>query len=57
MCNFIEDYLADPSAAIQSALPSVEARFSSIDCNDDMIYAQLSSPEFRLYEQITLSWL
>ena len=55
MCNFIEDYLADPSAAIQRALPSVEARFSSIDCNDDMIYAQLSSPEFRLYEQITLS--
>ena len=55
MCNFIEDYLADPSVAIQSALPSVEARFSSIDCNDDMIYAQLSSPEFRLYEQITLS--
>lgn len=55
MCNFIEDYLADPSAAIQSAMPSVESRFCSIDCNDDMIYAQLSSPEFRLYEQITLS--
>ena len=55
MCNLIEDYLADPSAAIQSAMPSVEARFCSIDCNDDMIYAQLSSPEFRLYEQITLS--
>ena len=55
MCDFIKDYLVDPSAAIQSALPSVEARFSSVDCDDDMIYAQLASPEFRLYEQITLS--
>ena len=55
MFNFIEDYLADPSAAIQNSLPSVEARFCNMDCNDDMIYAQLSSPEFRLYEQITLS--
>ncbi len=56
MCtNFIEEYLQNPSQAVANARMSSEERFSGIYCPDDDIYSQLSSPEYRLYEQITLS--
>ena len=56
MCtNFIEEYLQNPSQAVANARMSSEERFSGINCPDDVVYSQLSSPEFRLYEQITLS--
>ena len=56
MCNnFIEDYLQNPSQAVANARMSANDRFSVINCPDDDIYSQLSSPEYRLYEQITLS--
>jgi hypothetical protein len=56
MCtNFIEEYLQNPSQAVANARMSSEERFSGIDCPDDVVYFQLSSPEYRLYEQITLS--
>lgn len=55
MCNFIEDYLEDPSKAVAAARMSADERFGGMNCPDDEIYTQLLSPEFRLYEQITLS--
>ncbi len=54
MCNFIEDYLKDPSQAVAVARMSADERFCGINCPDDEIYSQLSSPEFRLYEQMTV---
>lgn len=51
MKNFIEDYLQDPSQAIASAAASAsKAWHDSID--DEMIYRQIATPEFRLYEEI-----
>ena len=56
MCNnFIEEYLLNPSQAVANARMSADERFSGLSCQDDDIYSQLSSPEYRLYEQITLS--
>ena len=56
MCyNFIEEYLLNPSQAVANARMSAEERFGALSCPDDDIYSQLSSPEYRLYEQITLS--
>lgn len=55
MCNFIEEYLQNPSQAVAVARKSADDRFFGLDCPDDVIYAQLASPEFRLYEQITVS--
>jgi len=55
MGTFIEDYLHNPSLAILAAKNSVDEsdRFDNID--EDDIYAQLSSGEFRLYEEIIFS--
>lgn len=52
MNTFIEDYILDPSQAIAKLSASVNMS-DSID--EDMIYSQLASPEFRLYEEIILS--
>ena len=53
MCTFIEDYLNSPSAAIARAMNEQKNRFNDID--ENQIYQQLASPEFRLYEDIVLS--
>lgn len=52
MRNFIEDYLDNPSQAVASAADNRTQldRFDNID--EDMIYKQIASPEFRLYEEI-----
>ena len=50
MCTFIEDYLKDPSDAIGKAM--VEQKERLVDVDDELIYSQISSPEFRLYEEI-----
>lgn len=52
MRNFIEDYLNNPSQAVASAADSLTHmdRFDNMD--EDMIYRQIASPEFRLYEEI-----
>ena len=49
MKTFIEDYLLDPSQAIANAR-SINSWADSID--DNIIYEQLASGEFRLYEEI-----
>lgn len=53
MCTFIEDYLNCPSAAIAKAMNEQKNRFNDID--ENQIYQQLASPEFRLYEDVVLS--
>ena len=52
MNTFIEDYLLDPSQAIAKVSASLDLNESF---DDDMIYKQLASPEFRLYEEIIFS--
>ena len=51
MCDFVQDFPADKAGTLASAIQ--EARrikwFEHID--DETIYCQLASPEFRLYEE------
>ena len=57
MGTFIEEYLQDPSRAISSALEQLTKtnRFEQVD--DESIYNELATGEFRLYEEIILSTL
>ena len=54
MKSFIEDYLQDPSKTIAEARMSTELSwYDNID--EEMIYRQIASPEFRLYEAMIFS--
>lgn len=55
MGNFIEDYLHCPSKAITAASDALKGmkRFDLVD--DEFIYQELATPEFRLYEEIIFS--
>ena len=53
MCTFIEDYLNSPSAAIARAINEQKNRFNDID--EEQIYQQLATPEFRLYQEMVLA--
>ena len=53
MCTFIEDYLNSPSAAIARAINEQKNRFDDID--EEQIYQQLATPEFRLYQEMVLA--
>ena len=53
--NFIEEYLQNPSQAVANARMSADERFGSIDCPDDIIYSQISSPEYKLYMALAIS--
>ena len=55
MGTFIEDYLQNPAEAISSALDRLNKtdKFEQID--DDIIYAQIGTGQFRLYEEMVLS--
>lgn len=55
MSNFIEDYLSDPTMAIANACKSIRSNSCAGHIDDEEIYLQLSSPEFRLYEDIVLN--
>ena len=55
MRSFIEDYLLDPTQAIANAQQSVQTGSWSDNIDEDMIYAQLGSPEFRLYEAMVFA--
>ncbi len=54
MRTFISDYLQDPSRAVADAHLNVYNKFWFDDFSEDRIYAELSSPEFRLYEEMIL---
>ena len=51
MKTFIEDYLQNPSQAIENACQTISGSWND-NVDEDMIYAQIASPEFRLYEAI-----
>ncbi len=55
MNTFIYDYLQNPSQAIAEAHRKAQVKFFPETLPEDAIYAQLSSPEFRLYEEIILT--
>ena len=52
MCNFVEDYLHNPSEAIASAVRDAGCVAWIAKVDDELIYEQISSPEFRLYEEM-----
>ena len=53
MRNFIEDYLANPSQAIAAAQKEPMKWAEGMD--EEIIYSQISSPQFRLYEELVLT--
>ena len=55
MKSFIKDYLADPSQAIADARRSAETDTWYDNIDEELIYSQIASPEFRLYEAMVLS--
>lgn len=55
MRTFIEDYLSDPSKAIENARERASIRFANETFDEERIYEEISSPEFRLYEEVVMS--
>lgn len=54
MKSFIETYLQDPTQAIDEARQTISGSwYDNID--EETIYAQIASPEFRLYEAMIFS--
>lgn len=53
MRNFIEDFLSDPSKAVSDARLDLSGKPWYDQFDDDEIYKEMASPEFRLYEEIT----
>ncbi len=52
MYNFIEDYLACKTQALASAKKTADNMNWCDSISNEQIYAQLASPEFRLYEEM-----
>ena len=52
MYNFIEDYLACKTQALASAKKMADDMNWSDSIDAEQLYAQLASPEFRLYEEM-----
>ena len=52
MRTFIEDYLQDPSMAIAAARQTADSEFRFENVDENTIYHQLASGEFRLYEEM-----
>ena len=52
MYNFIEDYLACKTQALASAKKRADNKDGWDSVDNEEIYAQLASPEFRLYEEM-----
>lgn len=55
MNNFIEDYLYNPTQAISAARERAAIRFRSVQYDEEQIYNEVASPEFRLYEAVVMS--
>lgn len=54
MCNFIEEYLQNPTLAIANAKAAADRKFSSLLIDDEAIYDQIATSEYHLYEAIAL---
>ena len=55
MGTFIEEYLHDPSRAISSALQQLDQTNWYGQVDEESIYNQLATGEFRLYEAMILT--
>lgn len=55
MNNFIEDYLNNPAQAISAARERADYRFDNAQYDEEQIYNEIASPEFRLYEAVVMS--
>ena len=53
--NFIEGYLSDPAQAVSDARNEADQRFWYDEFDDEMIYNEIASPEFHLYEEIVMA--
>ena len=53
MSNFIEDYLKNPSFAVAEAKSRPMNWAENID--EEMIYSQISTPQFHLYEAVIMT--
>ena len=54
MYNFIDDYLNNPSNAVAAAAESSREQKWYDNIDQESIYKDLASPEYRLYEAIIL---
>lgn len=54
MCTFIEDYLNDPARAISTARGLASRILNTEEFDEEQIYNEIASPEFRLYEEMIL---
>ena len=55
MKSFIENYLQNPGQAVADAAMMSQRLDWSDNIDEDLIYAQIASGEFRLYEDIVMS--
>lgn len=55
MSNFIEDYLYNPAQAISSARERADLRFRFAQFDEEQIYREISTSEYRLYEAVVVS--
>ena len=55
MNSFIEEYLQNPAQAIADARQTATTDNWYDNIDEEMIYAQIASPEFRLYEAMVLN--
>jgi len=55
MYNFVEDYPCGQSKALASAIEEAKTRKWHEGIDEEAVYREIASPEFRLYEQIILS--
>ena len=54
MKTFIEDYLQNPAQAIANAQKSSNESSWADTIDEELIYSQIASPEFSLYQSIVL---
>ena len=52
MCNFVQDFPADQAGTMAAAIMEARNLKWSDLIDDESVYCQLASPEFRLYEEI-----
>lgn len=55
MCNFIKDYPQNPTQTILDAKTLADRKFKDFIIDEELIWSQISSPEYRLYEEIIMN--
>ena len=55
MSNFVEEYPGNKAQVLASAIREAGERTWWNEIDDDLIYNQIASPEFKLYEEVIFS--